>query len=138
MLSRDGAPVASRLTSVPPTQLGSGNDSGAGERRGMRVRPGDVVAIKPPIKRNGFAVALRRLRSATANPFRLIGGFIATTSPGRTRMPRRSPAPESFPLPSCVGGTLVRRLATGAPSRDNIAEQIQRWRSDLGLTDESV
>ena len=50
MLSRDGAPVASRL-------------SGAGERRGMRDRPGDVVAIKPPIKRNGFAVALRNLRS---------------------------------------------------------------------------
>src|SRR5438874_6012606 len=63
MLSRDGAPVASRLTSMPPTQLGSGNDSGAGERRGMRDRPGDVVAIKPPIKRNGFAVALRNLRS---------------------------------------------------------------------------
>src|SRR5947208_14291000 len=50
MLYRDGAPVASRLP-------------GAGERRGMRDRPGDVVAIKPPIKRNGFAVALRNLRS---------------------------------------------------------------------------
>src|SRR5437773_1445971 len=45
---------------------------------------------------------------------------------------------KTFPLPGCVGGTLVRRLATGAPSRDNITEQIQPWRSDLGLTDESV
>ena len=32
----------------------------------------------------------------------------------------------------------TRRLATGAPSRDNTRAQIQRWRSDLGLTDESV
>src|SRR5207247_2813119 len=64
--------------------------------------------------------------------------LIATTSPGRSRMPRRSPAPESFPLPSCVGDTLVRRLATGAPSRDTIAEQIQRVHSAWCLTDEFV
>ena len=37
-----------------------------------------------------------------------------------------------------ISRALAKRQAAGAPSPDNIAAQIQRWRSDLGLTDESV
>src|SRR5438093_6340901 len=78
MLSRDGAPVASRL-------------SGAGEHRGIRDRPGDVVAIKPPIKRNGFAVAVRNLRSGLVeSAFRIISRRRRYASRLQRRILRRS------------------------------------------------
>src|SRR5439155_530154 len=38
-------------------------DSRASERCGVRDRSGDIVAVQPPIKRDGFAVALRNFCS---------------------------------------------------------------------------